>query len=181
MSPLLQRVHDGDFSKRQEEGMSKHIMSYVGREETKPVTQLAGDRLLMDLFDANRKSSKYLRIVCLSDTHSQYHFMTPEHGYHLPDGDILVIAGDLSILGEDTAIYSLMHWLDMYASKYKQRIVISGNHDLSFDEHFLTRVEKLYGYKNLDIYRSVVHSQKDVLLGISESGKKLKKTLNLIK
>lgn len=65
-----------------------------------------------------------IRIVCLSDTHTQI----PEH---VPDGDLLIHAGDMCTLGDVTELQAQIHWLNSLPHKHK--VVISGNHDAYLD------------------------------------------------
>lgn len=68
-----------------------------------------------------------MRIVCVSDTHNQ----RPD----LPDGDILIHAGDMTIRGYRIEVYRQLGWLEMNRSRYREIIVVPGNHDLYFEEH----------------------------------------------
>lgn len=62
------------------------------------------------------------RIVCLSDTHSKHSQLV------VPDGDILVFAGDYSSWGDAiTEVTYFNTWLGKLPHKHK--IVINGNHD----------------------------------------------------
>lgn len=69
-----------------------------------------------------------MRIVCVSDTHNT----TPE----LPDGDVLIHAGDMTIRGYRIEVYRQLGWLEMNRHRYKQVIVVPGNHDLYFEAHW---------------------------------------------
>ena len=71
------------------------------------------------------------RIVCISDTHSRYHFA-------LPAGDILVHAGDFSMTGEQTEIEKFIEWLKSL-KQYRLKIIIAGNHDLTLEPEFYER------------------------------------------
>lgn len=64
-----------------------------------------------------------MRLVCISDTHGQY----PA----IPDGDVLIHAGDLTMMGQQDAILQTMKWIGEQPHKYK--IVIAGNHDFHFE------------------------------------------------
>jgi len=64
------------------------------------------------------------RIVCISDTHEKHAQVT------LPEGDILVHAGDSTFRGEFYAVASFANWLKQQPHQHK--IVIAGNHELSF-------------------------------------------------
>lgn len=58
------------------------------------------------------------------------------HGYQpvLPEGDVLVLAGDLTGHGDDIDIYRLSKWLLTIAHSFKAIIVVAGNHDWWFQE-----------------------------------------------
>lgn len=62
-----------------------------------------------------------MRIVCISDTHGI------NHPASVPDGDVLIHAGDLSIGGEIYEIQQSLGWLRRLPHKHK--IFIGGNHD----------------------------------------------------
>ena len=61
-----------------------------------------------------------MRIVCVSDTHS-YHDRTV-----VPDGDILIHAGDITRHGDLEDVESFDRWLGTLRHRYK--LVICGNH-----------------------------------------------------
>jgi Icc-related predicted phosphoesterase len=63
-----------------------------------------------------------VRIVCISDTHNQHESTSP-----LPDGDILVHAGDLTQSGSEEELYKALEWLNAQQHPYK--LFIAGNHD----------------------------------------------------
>lgn len=66
-------------------------------------------------------------VVCISDTHNSKPV--------LPDGDILLHAGDLSQYGTFAEIRDQVAWLRSLPHQHK--IVIAGNHDLLLDESFV--------------------------------------------
>jgi Icc-related predicted phosphoesterase len=65
-----------------------------------------------------------VRLVCLSDTHNN----PPKN---IPDGDILVHAGDLTMMGKFDEIARAGDWLRSLPHKHK--VVICGNHDFLFE------------------------------------------------
>ncbi|EOA82974.1 hypothetical protein ACJQWK_04712 [Exserohilum turcicum] len=65
-----------------------------------------------------------IRVVCLSDTHNQI----PEH---VPDGDVLIHAGDMTNDGSVAEIQRQIDWLS--SLPHKEIVVISGNHDTFLD------------------------------------------------
>ncbi len=64
-----------------------------------------------------------MRLVCLSDTHGR-------HDVHVPDGDVLVHAGDLTGSGSLAEIAKAHAWLADLPHAHK--VVIAGNHDHGF-------------------------------------------------
>ncbi|KAF3767718.1 hypothetical protein M406DRAFT_345585 [Cryphonectria parasitica EP155] len=70
------------------------------------------------------KDKRSIRIVCLSDTHD---LIVP----NVPDGDLLIHAGDLTNAGTVEDIQRQIDWLDSLPHRHK--IVIAGNHDSWFD------------------------------------------------
>lgn len=68
-----------------------------------------------------------MRLVCISDTHS-LHRQIPE----IPDGDILIHAGDCLGAGTLDDVEDLNHWFGNLPHRHK--ILIAGNHDAAFQE-----------------------------------------------
>lgn len=68
-----------------------------------------------------------MRLVCISDTHSLHHMMK----HPLPQGDVLIHAGDISNKGGEKDVTDFLHWyMDL---NYDTKIFISGNHDFCFE------------------------------------------------
>ncbi|SNC59297.1 Predicted phosphoesterase [Marinobacter sp. es.048] len=68
-----------------------------------------------------------MRLVCISDTHSM-HRQIPR----IPDGDVLIHAGDCLGRGTLDNVEDLNDWLGMLP--HQNKIVIAGNHDWVFQE-----------------------------------------------
>lgn len=66
-----------------------------------------------------------MKLVLLSDTHALHRRVD------VPDGDVLVHAGDITRAGELETIYDFSLWLASLPHTHK--IVIAGNHDFSLD------------------------------------------------
>lgn len=66
-----------------------------------------------------------MKIVTLSDTHSLHRKI------EVPDGDILVHAGDITRSGEMDTVYDFAEW--MASLPHAHKIVVAGNHDFAFD------------------------------------------------
>ena len=72
------------------------------------------------------------KLVLISDTHGKHRC------FDVPDGDILVFAGDIMTSGYDSSeIRDFNVWLGELPHKHK--IVIAGNHDRLFEKHRSTR------------------------------------------
>lgn len=65
-----------------------------------------------------------MKIVIISDTHSRH------HDIRVPDGDVLVHAGDATFNGTQAEIASFGYWFGNLPHKHK--IFIAGNHDWLF-------------------------------------------------
>ena len=66
------------------------------------------------------------RIVCISDTHEQHDRI------FVPVGDLLIFAGDMSLMGEEKEIRRFNNWLGYLPHPHK--VVIAGNHDWMFEK-----------------------------------------------
>lgn len=84
-------------------------------------------RLLLHLRGPPRlppPGTRPIRIVCISDTHTQ-------EWSDIPDGDLLIHAGDLCNDGSAREIQAAVNWLKRLPHPHK--VVICGNHDSYFD------------------------------------------------
>jgi calcineurin-like phosphoesterase family protein len=70
------------------------------------------------------RPSPVIRVVCISDTHTHI----PDH---VPAGDILIHAGDLTDAGSVAEIQAQIDWLA--SLPHREIIVIAGNHDTFLD------------------------------------------------
>lgn len=68
-----------------------------------------------------------MKIVCISDTHSLQHKMT------IPDGDLLIHAGDISSRGKIEEIEMFNEWMGSLPHRHK--VMIAGNHDFFFEKY----------------------------------------------
>jgi predicted phosphohydrolase len=66
-----------------------------------------------------------MRVVCLSDTHALHQQV------EVPDGDLLVHAGDLTRMGDLADVRAFDRWLQGLPHPHK--VVIAGNHDFCFE------------------------------------------------
>lgn len=68
------------------------------------------------------------RFVCISDTHEKHRQIK-----NIPDGDVLLCAGDFTNESDFDRIVDFNAWLGGLPHKHK--VVVSGNHDLFFDHN----------------------------------------------
>jgi predicted phosphohydrolase len=66
-----------------------------------------------------------MRIVCLSDTHGHHRRL------RVPEGDVLLHAGDFSMAGRPDEIESFDRWLGTLPHAHK--VVVAGNHEFLFE------------------------------------------------
>ena len=87
----------------------------------------ANYRTLTNMAAGTPKLDDHVRFVCISDTHNRHGKLA------LPDGDILLHAGDFTWEGKAEEVESFCNFLSSVSNKYKHIIVIAGNHELTFD------------------------------------------------
>ena len=66
-----------------------------------------------------------MRIVCISDTHGFHDRI------HVPDGDLLLVAGDVCLRGGLAELVRFHDWLA--ALPHHHKVLIAGNHDFCFE------------------------------------------------
>jgi Icc-related predicted phosphoesterase len=84
-----------------------------------------------------------MRIVCISDTHSLQNNMT----HQIPDGNVLVHAGDISNRGGERDVTEFIHWFQNIKG-FDSKIFISGNHDHCFERVNLPHHKGDYDWLN---------------------------------
>ena len=72
-----------------------------------------------------QRAPNAVRFVCISDTHNKHDALK------LPDGDVLLHAGDFSGVGSPKEVAAFAQWF-AGQDKFAHKIVIAGNHDLTF-------------------------------------------------
>jgi len=75
-----------------------------------------------------------MRLVLISDTHCQ------QKALKMPEGDVLIHAGDWTHKGSESDTVEFLKWLNM--QNYKHKVFISGNHDF-YPERESVRFRKL--------------------------------------
>lgn len=69
-----------------------------------------------------------MRIVCISDTHGQLHKLPAR----IPDGDVLIVAGDICLGGTDVELQLFDEYLENLPHRHK--LLVAGNHDWPLQE-----------------------------------------------
>jgi Icc-related predicted phosphoesterase len=64
----------------------------------------------------------------ISDTHNQHNKI------NLPEADLLIVAGDITGRGYQHEVIGFDKWLGENKHKYKEIVLIAGNHDFIFDK-----------------------------------------------
>jgi len=80
------------------------------------------------------KPAGHVRFVVISDTHDHHFCQALGHKHAapaIPDGDVLIHAGDFTSTGREIEVAQFNAWLATLPHTHK--IVIAGNHDLTFD------------------------------------------------
>jgi Icc-related predicted phosphoesterase len=67
-----------------------------------------------------------LKICHFSDTHGKHKYVK------IPECDVLICSGDISMLGQKNELESFFRWFKLQ-SNCTHKILIAGNHDLTFD------------------------------------------------
>jgi Icc-related predicted phosphoesterase len=70
-----------------------------------------------------------MNIVCISDTHDQHEKLNDI----LPEGDMIIHAGDISLRGNLAEIQDFVNWFSNLPYRYK--IFIAGNHDFALEKN----------------------------------------------
>ncbi|XP_068698120.1 metallophosphoesterase MPPED2-like [Montipora foliosa] len=86
---------------------------------------------------SNAKPAGHTRFVCISDTHNR----TDRLEHPIPDGDVLIHAGDFTNCGTRDQVVHFNKFLSTLSHPHK--VVIAGNHDISFD---LASYDSLWSY-----------------------------------
>lgn len=76
-----------------------------------------------------------MTFITISDTHGQHRSLD------LPDGDVLIHAGDVSSRGTEYEIRSFLDWFERLDYKYK--IFIAGNHDFFFEQEDVATIQSI--------------------------------------
>lgn len=101
-----------------------------------------------------------MRVVLISDTHGRHkHLTSKAMGPILPEGDLLIHAGDFTGIGQKGEVESFIKWAVQQAPKYTHGVVfIAGNHDKSFDPKFFR------AYEDSDLWDDQSHLKKPTWL-----------------
>ncbi|HKJ49615.1 MAG TPA: metallophosphatase domain-containing protein [Christiangramia sp.] len=68
-----------------------------------------------------------MRLICLADTHNLHHEIP------IPDGDVLIHAGDCTDGGTRNETENFLEWFS--SQPHKHKILVPGNHDFYFEKN----------------------------------------------
>ena len=102
---------------------------------------------------ASNSASNTTRIVCVSDTHSRYHFT-------LPAGDILVHAGDFSMTGQQHEVEKFLQYLKSL-TQFRLKVIIAGNHDLTLEPDFYEKTWQRWHPRGKEDYQQIGRLMRD--------------------
>lgn len=102
-----------------------------------------------------------MKIVTISDTHTMHKHLTSLAAFpnRLPEGDLLIHAGDFTNVGQKGEVESFIRWITDQASRFTYGAVfIAGNHDRSFDPKYFRE------YEDFDLWGDLSHLEKPTWL-----------------
>jgi Icc-related predicted phosphoesterase len=99
-----------------------------------------------------------MKLTFISDSHNKHKHLTS----HLPGGDVLIHAGDISSMGYEHEIKEFCKWFNGIEG-YKTKIFIAGNHDWGFQ----LKPEKMK--EVVDFYSDVTYIQDETIVYIDDS------------
>ncbi len=122
-----------------------------------------------------------MRLICLADTHNKHHDIP------IPEGDILIHAGDCTDAGTKKETRDFLEW--MASQPHKHKILVPGNHDFYFEKpenleavpediHIL--IDEGIEIKGLQFWGSPVTPGMDNWAFNRERGKPIREHWNLI-
>ncbi|MFD1770646.1 metallophosphatase domain-containing protein [Sphingobacterium suaedae] len=76
-----------------------------------------------------------MQIVAISDTHGKHRDLK------IPDGDILIHAGDVTRGGTKEQVVDFLNWFT--GQKHVQKIFVPGNHDFFFEEADSKKIRRI--------------------------------------
>lgn len=85
-----------------------------------------------------------MKITLISDTHNKH----KQISHHLPGGDVLIHAGDLTSMGYEHEIREFCSWFNKI-DNYDHKIFIAGNHDWGFQDNVDKIMEIVNSYKTI--------------------------------
>lgn len=89
-----------------------------------------------------------MKIVCISDTHGMH------HNIQVPDGHVLLHAGDMSSRGLPDELVSFAEWMSKLDHEHK--LVVCGNHELLVDGRCDLMTKFLAGYGIQFIHQKLI-------------------------
>ncbi|XP_050420013.1 metallophosphoesterase MPPED2-like [Adelges cooleyi] len=124
-----------EFTEASEFGLSVHPLTESPSKAWRKCKKKQKSVKLENFTPGGPVEDDKVRVVCMSDTHCKTSIMP----FDVPSGDIFIHAGDFTNSGSLDEVVEFNEWLGTLPHKHK--IVIAGNHELSFDPTFTRRLE----------------------------------------
>lgn len=102
------------------------------------------------------------KLVCVSDTHNQMSQIK------VPEGDIFIHCGDWTMLGEQQEIMKFGN--EIRKLKHKYKIIIPGNHDITFDPSHPKHHKDVLKWLNMDSDTILLINESATIAGIDFLG-----------
>ena len=102
---------------------------YKNKKESKTVDEESVTQV--DVKVAEKRDDGLVRIVLISDTHNKHEKL------EMPEGDVLIHAGDFTNNGTEQEIREFDMWLA--SLNFQHKILVPGNHDKGTDKNALLR------------------------------------------
>jgi Calcineurin-like phosphoesterase. len=98
-----------------------------------------------------------LKFIVISDTHGHHKKLI------LPEGDIIIHAGDISMRGEEHEVADFIRWFAKLDYRYK--IFIAGNHDFFFERVTKEKIQSLIPDNVIYLHNSSIELEGIVIWG----------------
>jgi len=93
-------------------------------------------RIYFDLYIFTQQQyATILKFVSIADTHGKHNSLA------IPQGDVLIHAGDISMKGDKEEVVDFLNWFER--QDFEHKILIAGNHDFYFERESDEHIQQL--------------------------------------
>ena len=114
-------------------GKARRVSTCQPKDENKKESKTVDNESVtqVDVKVAEKRDDGLVRIVLISDTHNKHEKL------EMPEGDLLIHAGDFTNTGTEQEIREFDMWLA--SLDFQHKILVPGNHDKGTDKNALLR------------------------------------------